>query len=268
MVVGGSSSSSGEQTTSLAGTWGEEQRKQYLFTNTFSNHNSTANTGANSRGNSPSKQQQFRANSSLSASRENLLKDKERFMTVSHSTFTGEVFAKSRDPLPTKHHKFVSTFSLLYLSLSSLPLSLSFSLSLSLFLSLSLSLSLSHTHTLSLSTFLLFVCSRITHASLCSQKALQQTGAAVLAGQVYEGVDNYGFTTQNLIEEGLKPVEPKINTTHRDSYKAFNLGGSSHHGEMSSTGFEPLEEQASNVDLSRTNSKLVSFLFLFFDFCS
>ncbi len=96
--------------TSLAGTWGEEQRKQYLFTNSFptntGGYNPPATGGTNSRSESPTKQ--FRASSSLSASRENLLKDAARFSTVAQSTYTAEVFAKSRDTEPTKYHKFVS----------------------------------------------------------------------------------------------------------------------------------------------------------------
>lgn len=183
MVIASSNSA-----TSLAGTWGEQQRKQYLFTNSYTNNN----TGANTRSSSPSNK--FRAGSSLSASRELQLKDKDiRFRTTSQSTYTEDVFAKSRDTLPTKHHKF---------------------------------------------------------------KALQQTGSAVLAGQVYEGVDNYGFTTNNLLEEQNKQAEEKLTTTHKASYKPFKLGSNGSF-DGNSTGFEQLEDQASQVDLHRTNSKVL-----------
>ncbi len=77
----------------------------------------------------------------------------------------------------------------------------------------------------------------------------------MLAGQVYEGVDNFGFTTNNLLEEECKPPEDKLSTTHKDSYKPYRLGASQEMG----TGFEAVEEQAHNIDLLRTNSKLVRF---------
>ncbi len=79
----------------------------------------------------------------------------------------------------------------------------------------------------------------------------------MLAGQVYEGVDNFGFTTNNLLEEESKPPEDNLSTTQRDSYKPYRLGASQEMG----TGFEAMEEQAHNIDLLRTNSKLVRFPF-------
>jgi hypothetical protein len=91
--------------TSLAGTWGDEQRKKYLQSSFNNMHNLDVGTG---RVGSPSKQS--RAASSLSASRDAMQQENLRFSTVNKTTFTQEVFDQSRDKMPTKFHRFVSLY--------------------------------------------------------------------------------------------------------------------------------------------------------------
>ena len=77
MVVHGSSNHT-QSRPSLAGSWGQETLKNY-------NQLNGTTIGRNDR-------------------------NPEHLQTVAASTFTAEVFQKSRDTCPTKHHRFVSTF--------------------------------------------------------------------------------------------------------------------------------------------------------------
>ena len=75
MVVAGASGEQGSSRPSLAGSWGQEALKNY--------NNLNGTTIGRSR-------------------------NSEHMQTVASSTFTADVFQKSRDVCPTKHHRFVS----------------------------------------------------------------------------------------------------------------------------------------------------------------